>query len=293
MDERRNTSKRREDLIKVYDEVVDDIIEGSYVTLDDAVIDFPGIENLKTGTKMFNSVPALDEKKSPKFKKAPKVYVENIDTFLKAKEFGPRCAVLNMASRRNPGGGVANGSRAQEEELCRRSDLLLSLYSFTSQGKMFKFTQDGRNDEYPIPIYGGIYSPSVCVYREPKTYRTMEKPFMCNVISVPGINRPELNSQGEMDERDMKLLRAKIRAILRIAATHGHTKLVLGALGCGAFKNPPHQVAQSFKSVIGEKEFRGWFEEICFAILEDNNSRKEHNPEGNLKPFMNIFGKKQ
>lgn len=285
-----NFTKRREDLIKVYDAVVDDIIEGSYVTLDDVVIDFPGIENLKAGTKMYGSLEQLNNVPHRGYK--TKVYVENIDTFEKAKEFGPRCAVLNMASRRHPGGGVANGSRAQEEELCRRSDLLLSLYYFTAQGKMFRFTNQGK-EEYPIPMYGGIYSPSVCVYREAKTYYPMKTPFMCNVISVPGINRPELNSKGEMDERDLKLLRAKIRTILRIAAVHGHTKLVLGALGCGAFQNPPVQVAQAFKSVLAEREFKGIFEEICFAILEDQNSKKEHNPEGNLKPFMDIFGGKQ
>ena len=287
----RNFTKRKEDLVKVYDSVVDDIIEGSYISPSDVVIDFPGLENLKFGSEMYNSIEQLKDDSIGHRGYKTKIYVENIDTLEKAKEFGPRCVVLNMASRRNPGGGVANGSRAQEEELCRRSNLLLSLYSFSGQGKMFKFQQPKK--EYPIPMYGGIYSPSVCVYREPKTYRTMEKPFMCSVISVPGINRPELNEQGEMGERDLKLLRAKIRTILRIAATHGHTKLVLGALGCGAFQNPPAQVAQAFKSVLGEKEFKGLFEEICFAILEDQNSKRQHNPEGNLKPFMDVFGGKQ
>ena len=37
--------------------------------------------------------------------------------------------VLNLANPVNPGGGVRRGSKAQEEDLCRKSSLLLSLES--------------------------------------------------------------------------------------------------------------------------------------------------------------------
>lgn len=41
--------------------------------------------------------------------------------------------VLNLANPVNPGGGVRRGARAQEEDLCRKSSLLLSLESDTAQ----------------------------------------------------------------------------------------------------------------------------------------------------------------
>jgi uncharacterized protein (TIGR02452 family) len=82
----------------------------------------------------------------------------------------------------------------------------------------------------------------------------------------------------------------KIRTILRIALAHGHDSLVLGAFGCGAFRNPPKHMAELFKAVFAEDEFINRFRKIVFAIVEDHNSRREHNPEGNLKPFMEVFG---
>ena len=43
---------------------------------------------------------------------------------------GYRPAVLNMANRRTPGGGVLNGAGAQEETIFRRTNIFRSLYQF-------------------------------------------------------------------------------------------------------------------------------------------------------------------
>ena len=54
------------------------------------------------------------------------VEVQNIDCLYagtQLKEQGYNPAVLNMASRRNPGGGVVTGAGAQEETLFRRTNL--------------------------------------------------------------------------------------------------------------------------------------------------------------------------
>lgn len=51
-------------------------------------------------------------------------------------------------------------------------------------------------------------------------------------------------------------IKNKIRTIFRIGLIHGHDSLVLGALGCGAFRNPPRHVAQLFHEVMEELEFK-------------------------------------
>lgn len=282
----------REQLVSVFNNVCNDIIDGGYENSFGEFIEFPNLKKLKKGTKMYDEIPPIDSSKLPYFE-ITKIYCQNIDSYLKAIELGSDCAVLNMASARCAGGGVAAGSRSQEEELCRRSNLLYSLYSFTPLGRM-KFGFDNtKKSSYPIPNFGGIYSPCVTIYRNSIDYDTMDTPRECSVISCSSVIHPKLDpSTGLMLSRYERIVKKKIREIFRIAILNNHTKLVLGAFGCGAFKNPPHHIARLFKEVLNESEFSHSFEEICFAILEDYNSGRSHNPKGNLKPFVEIFGEK-
>lgn len=79
----------------------------------------------------------------------------------------------------------------------------------------------------------------------------------------------------------------KIHAIFAVSLLYGHDTVVLGPLGCGAYRNPPEHVAQIFQHVI--QEYYGCFKRIVFAIIDDHNARLAHNPEGNLVPFQRIF----
>ncbi|KAL2148634.1 hypothetical protein VTH82DRAFT_2188 [Thermothelomyces myriococcoides] len=82
------------------------------------------------------------------------------------------------------------------------------------------------------------------------------------------------------------LTKDKMRLCLRMAGARGHAMLVLGALGCGAFKNPPGEVAKCWKEVLGEAEFiGGWFKEIWFAVFDQRN-------EGNYEIFWDVFDNK-
>lgn len=86
-----------------------------------------------------------------------------------------------------------------------------------------------------------------------------------------------------------QVIEQKIQTILGIGLVSGHDTLILSAFGCGAFRCPPLHMAEIFKRVIESEEFRGQFKNIVFAIIDDHNSRKEHNPEGNIKPFADVF----
>jgi len=73
-------------------------------------------------------------------------------------------------------------------------------------------------------------------------------------------------------EADHEAMVMKIRMILRAAIMKGCKRIVLGALGCGAYANPVQEVAEMFKRVICGNPRRkcdetwGGMEETVFAI---------------------------
>lgn len=173
-------------------------------------------------------------------------------------------AVLNLASERSAGGGWKNGALAQEEALCYRSSLYLSLHK----------------SYYPLPSLSAIYSPSVLIIRDAMSRGhslliPTEQPAnlpVTSVISVAALRYPALtdDKKGFKNEGQRAETKRKIRLTLRVAALGGHTKLVMGALGCGVFGNPPKEVADCFLEVFRETEFQGgWWEEVVFAIMDN------------------------
>ena len=209
------------------------------------------------------------------------------------KKTGYRVALLNMADRRNPGGGVLGGAGAQEENLFRRSNLYLSLYPFSKHA--ISFNLQANAEQYPLNMHtGGIFSQSVSFFRssENSGYAFLNTPFTLDVVSVPAISNPTLvekNGQFWIDESLVEATKEKMRTILRITGSFNNDCIVLSAFGCGAFCNPPHHVAALFKSVFTEEEFRNRFKMVVFAIIDDHNAWKSTNPKGNYIPFRNVF----
>lgn len=221
------------------------------------------------------------------------VEIQNIDCLyagVQLKEQGYTPAVLNMANRHTPGGGVAAGAGAQEETLFRRTNIFRSLYQFAPYAKQFGMAPSSH--QYPLDRnFGGIYTPDAIYFRESeqKGYALLDAPVALSFISVAGMNRPDLTADNMIADHLVEPVKNKIRTIFRIGLVHGHDSLVLGALGCGAFRNPPRHVARLFHEVMDEPEFKNRYKKIVFAILDDHNAHQKHNMEGNFKPFAEEF----
>jgi len=216
--------------------------------------------------------------------------LETAEILVKA---GLNPCVLNLASRQNPGGGVRNGAGAQEENLFRRTNLFLSLFQFASFANEYGIKKHEKS--YPLDRNtGGIYSADITVFRgsEKNGYCLLKKPYTVSFVSVPAISNPELterNGSFYLADNLVEPTKEKIRTILRIAGKYKHDCLVLGAFGCGAFANPPNHIAELFKEVFLEKEFINKFKVIIFSIIDDHNSNKRQNPNGNVLPFLEAF----
>ena len=265
--------------------------QGYYFNEEQEKINFPDASTMIDGTKFYTSPRTVHH--IPTMINETIVKVENIDCLLAAKNLlneGYHPAVLNMASRQNPGGGVQNGAGAQEENLFRRSILFQSLYQFAPFASNFGLHKSKH--QYPLDRnFGGIYTPHATVFRgtEQDGYPLLDTPYQMSFIAVAGINRPALASPERIAPELVEPIKNKIRTIFRIGLLHGHDSLVLGALGCGAFRNPPSHIARLFHEVMEEKEFKNKYRLLLFAILDDHNARLKHNPEGNFLPFVKEF----
>ena len=265
--------------------------QGHYYAENGQKINFPNSENLITNTRFYTTPKTVHH--LPSLKEETIVKVENLDCLLASEKLlkeGYHPAVLNMASRQNPGGGVQTGAGAQEENLFRRTNLFQSLFQFVPYAE--KFGVHKSRFQYPLDRnYGGIYTPDATVFRgtEQMGYPLLEKPFQMSFIAVAGINRPTLASPEQIAPELIEPVKNKIRTIFRIGLLHHHDSLVLGALGCGAFHNPPAHIARLFHEVMEEEEFKNKYKLLVFAILDDHNARLKHNPEGNFLPYVREF----
>ncbi|CAM4829677.1 unnamed protein product [Rotaria magnacalcarata] len=213
---------------------------------------------------------------------------------------GYRPLLLNMASATSPGGGYRKGDGAQEENLFRRSDYYQSLdldvadkdrsERLICTSKCEVKRQTGYVEFYPMEEFGAIYTSGITVFRqiEDNGYAYMKNPLynVC-AIAMAAYRDPGLTDKNMLENKMATKTHKKIENIFSIAHHHQHDCLVLSALGCGAFKNPPEHMALLFKSVI--YQYAGFFKKIYFAIVDDHNTGNKTNPNGNFGPFKEIL----
>jgi uncharacterized protein (TIGR02452 family) len=205
----------------------------------------------------------------------PRVEVTGETTLAAARRLSrARVLCLNFASARNPGGGYLNGARAQEESICRGSGLYSTLISRPAYYEANRAWRDVLYTDW------AIYSPDVPVIRD-DAERLLDEPVLASFLTMPAPNRGAMRRPD--DEAVRATLRRRIAAVLAIAAERGHERLVLGAWGCGAFRNDPRMVAELFREVLDEPAMASPLSEIVFAVFEADRDR------GNRSAFEAAF----
>ena len=191
------------------------------------------------------------------------------------QQTGKIYAVLNMANQFYPGGGVTSGSAAQEENMWRRSTCALSIVegdthpngSYTDSMSQLVGGQDSL-------VYLDTTTARVC-FKGPEQYHDdsdlLEVPlagydllseqdfFMFYELRSAAV---DYSSGGTFDHDEC---RKRICAQLDTLKDKNVRHVVLGAFGCGAFKNPPEKVAEIYKQELGLRKES--FDHVVFAIF--------------------------
>lgn len=204
---------------------------------------------------------------------------ENADSFELARQIQKEMAylsdrdkkqtvlVLNLANPVHPGGGVRRGARAQEEDLCRKSSLLLSLESSAAR-KYYDYNSS-------LHTYFGsdalMITPQVEIIRDEKGNLLQDS----IIVSIMSCAAPMLCNglEGITDAQYRAMMFGRITGMLKTAAYLGYQVLVLGAFGCGAFRNDAHIVSDIFYRALREFDYNGmkagnFFRRIDFAVLD-------------------------
>jgi uncharacterized protein (TIGR02452 family) len=209
--------------------------------------------------------PPLSKQKSSPI--TTRIEVKNETTFqaiarLASAEAG-HIACLNFASAKNPGGGFLNGSQAQEEALARASGLYPCLLTAP------EYYEKNRANRSALYLDLTIFSPLVPFFRD-DTGALLQTLLLASVITAPA---PNAGAIGQNEPRNLPLveetLRRRAELVLSVARAHEVDALVLGAWGCGVFRNDPHLVARIFAELLEDSgKFVAVFNRVVFAVFD-------------------------
>lgn len=179
-------------------------------------------------------------------------------SFEAAKAYqGKKVAVLNFANNHSIGGNPFFAN-AQEEALCRCSTLLPCLEALTDEFYEKHIDQYESGEMNYMGNDDLIYTPDVVVFKtdersEPICPQMMPKEewYKVDVITSAA---PEL-WRGSMPSNYEECITSRIKKILDVAAKQNVEVLILGAWGCGAFRNPSDIVARVFLTLLKEYNF--------------------------------------
>lgn len=207
-----------------------------------------------------------------------KMHFVDKDTLSATKEYSQSMnktfTFIDLASS-NPrqfGGGCRTGARAQEEDLCRRSSL----------SNCFDLAKP------PVPLYGGVFCENVYILTDTEDnnfeWYEYDDVVKANCIMVAALRKPKLNYRGGsqyFSKTDYNITKFKIMSMLNILLKKNQHHLILGALGCGAYGNPPHEVAEIFAALL-KNEYKNKFHTVVFAIIDNKYT-------SNLQVFRETF----
>ena len=206
-----------------------------------------------------------------RFDTPAEIIVSQRRSFEAAKKYSDeRVCVLNFASSTHVGGGVTTGAGAQEECLCRCSTLYFAIGDNETKKNFhdthYRQLKSGRMNS----IYNDdcIYSPRITVFKSDTELPKLLPENEWYNVDVITCAAPNLNSRYEkifISDKVLKELHKKrAKRILDIAVSEGEDVIILGAFGCGAFRNPPEVVAQAYREVIDDYKYD--FKTIEFAV---------------------------
>ena len=156
---------------------------------------------------------------------------------------------------------------AQEEAICSVSTLYNVLKEFYLWYESHKRT-----------LNHGYYTNSA-LYSEDILFELSDEKYFCDVITCAAPNLNHLIRYSKVTEEAYRVMEERIEFVFKVAVKMKADTLILGAYGCGVFKNNSRFVAYVMKHF--EHKYGGHFRKIIYAIPDSSSE--------NYKAFEEIF----
>lgn len=171
----------------------------------------------------------------PETERKPILVFENVDSVSAVRkysdpEFG-KVALLNFASYKHPGGKFLDGSMAQEEAICHNSNL----YNILSRLDSY-YAWNKLHLNRALYTNRAIYSPGI----------VFEGGVKCDVITCAAPNKSVMRYGMITEEENDAALKERTAFMYQVAEDNGVDTLILGAWGCGVFRQNPEVVLKHF-----------------------------------------------
>ena len=187
-----------------------------------------------------------------------------------------KVAALNFADGKKPGGWPEYGCLTQEENICRCSNMYEALISDKCNKEYYQVNRN--NDRDGLCTDTVIYLPNVTIFKDDRVYRELESPFKYDIITCPAPSCHLYPNEA------LFIYDRRIEQIVLSAIKNNVECLVLGAWGCGAFRQDKILIAQSFEAIVDK--YSGYFKSIVFAMKKTPGWNQK---ESAYNVFLNEF----
>ena len=257
MAERRSSTKVN--YLSVFEDTLSQCISNSYI-LDSILSSKKSFQVYKSPIEIYDLPTSVKKNNILLLNCTSLEAVELINNISESKT-----TLLDFASATTPGGGVLLGSNGQEEELCRLTSLYLILNS--DELKESYYYPNKRlaiyKEEALIADATVVYIPDVKIIKCHEGRRLSKSNY--TGISVIVCAAPNLRNISPPDNVILeKYIYERACQILKCAIKNDCKNIILGAHGCGAFRNPIEIVAKAYCNAI--LEHNRYFDNILLAI---------------------------
>jgi uncharacterized protein (TIGR02452 family) len=102
----------------------------------------------------------------------------------------------------------------------------------------------------------------------------LDTPQRATFITSPAPNAGAIGPNRPVELSQIpEVFRRRSEYLLALAASQGYKHLVLGAWGCGVFRNDPTVVAAAFMGHLRHGAWCGRFERVAFSVLDTSASQ--------------------